>query len=232
MVFSKVFLQKGRWAKCINRYLIELWNFTIAIVLNLLCWILILKDYQSIATGKCFALQMYIRNSMNVNYCIHTKFSIQWNISLFCLHKCFLLKCFKELQIFTLTPNCNTITLLSCWKDVMTLLLNLLIEKKVTTVFFFFNFKDISTYLSIENLVHIHRSCCLYITRYDERVLLLAGAKGKIKMPQNVWNLKNMYSSFIWQGKFVKLSIVLINHIPSPYHVVSFPLSYIISLAL
>ena len=90
IAFAKVFLQKGRWAKCINRHLIELWNFAIAVVLNLLCWILMLEDYQSIATGKGPALQMYIRNSMNVHYFIHTKFSIQWKAWLFYLHNCFL----------------------------------------------------------------------------------------------------------------------------------------------
>lgn len=87
IAFAKMFLQNSRRAKCINRHLIELWNFTIAAVLNLLCWILILEDYQSIATGKCPALQMYIWNSMNVHYFIHAKFSIQWNAWLFYLHK-------------------------------------------------------------------------------------------------------------------------------------------------
>lgn len=64
----------------------------------------------------------------------------------------------------------------------MILLFNLLIEKKVIIVFFFFKFKDILIYLLIENLVYIYRSCCLYIIRYDERVLFLVGVKGKIKM--------------------------------------------------
>lgn len=81
----------------------------------------------------------------------------------------------------------------------MTLLLNLRTEEKkvATKLFFFFYFKGISTHLSLAKLVYIHRNCHLYITRYDERVLLSASAKGKIKMPQNVWNLKNMHSSFI-----------------------------------
>lgn len=83
MVFAKVFLQKGRRAKCINRYVTELWNFTIAIVLNLLCWILMLECYQIIAIRKCSESQMYIDSSMNVNYFIHTKFSVQWNMWLF-----------------------------------------------------------------------------------------------------------------------------------------------------
>jgi hypothetical protein len=60
MIDAKVFLQKGKQAKCINRYLIELWNFTLVIVLNLLCWILMLEDYEHTAIGECPALQMYI----------------------------------------------------------------------------------------------------------------------------------------------------------------------------
>lgn len=39
-----------------------------------------LGDYEHTAIGKCPALQMYMQNIMNVNYCIHTKHSSQWDI--------------------------------------------------------------------------------------------------------------------------------------------------------
>lgn len=43
-------------------------------------------------------------------------------------------------------------------------------------------------------------------------------SEGKIKMPWNVKNLKNKISSVIWQVRFVKLSIMLINQTTTHYH--------------
>lgn len=44
----------------------------------------------------------------------------------------------------------------------------------------------------------------------------------KMKMPWNVKSLKNMCCSFIWQRRFVKLSILLINQTTTQYHFYTF----------
>lgn len=53
-------------------------------------------------------------------------------------------------------------------------------------------------------------------------LLHIRGEQGGIKMPWNVKSLKNTCCSFIWQGRFVKVSIVLINQMTAQYHFLPF----------
>lgn len=60
----------------------------------------------------------------------------------------------------------------------------------------------------------------IIVMREATRVVTAASER-EIKMPWNVKSLRNKCSSFIWQGRFVKLSIVLINQTTTHYHILS-----------
>lgn len=98
----------------------------------------------------------------------------------------------------------------------MTFLFNLLPGKHLSNnkVCFLWVSRALQLICQWENLVYIHRSYCLHITRYDERVLLLTSAKGKFKMPQNIWNLKISILASFDKGNLSNFQMYLrINHV-------------------